>query len=82
MTAGIYSALSNVFIQVGQPIFLFFSLIALYVSNSRLKIIVQIIFSIIILNIYGARSTLVYPFVSFLFGYIIVNKNKTVFKKY
>ena len=48
MTAGIYSALSNVFIQVGQPIFLFFSLIALYVSNSRLKIIVQIIFSIII----------------------------------
>ena len=81
MTAGIYSALSNAFIQVGQPIFLFFSLIALYVSNSRLKIIVQIIFSIIILNIYGARSTLIYPFVSFLFGYIIVNKNKTVFKK-
>lgn len=81
MTAGIYSALSNVFIQVGQPIFLFFSLIALYVSNSRLKIIVQIIFSIIILNIYSSRSTLVYPFVSFLFGYIIVNKNKTVFKK-
>ena len=33
------------------------------------------------MNIYGARSTLVYPFVSFLFGYIIVNKNKTVFKK-
>lgn len=81
MTAGIYSALSNTFIVVGQPIFLFFSLIALYVSNSRLKIIVQIIFSIIILNIYGARSTLIYPFVSFLFGYIIVNKNKTVFKK-
>ena len=81
MTAGIYSALSNAFIVVGQPIFLFFSLIALYVSKSRLKIILQIIFSVIILNIYGARSTLIYPFVSFLFGYIIINKNKTIFKK-
>lgn len=82
MTSGIFLALSNLFISVLQSVFFTVSLLLCYLSKKRYKYYWIYIWTVIIIVMYGGRSTLIFPVITILFADVLYKGKNLSIKKY